>query len=79
MEAFIEASNNNLEYFLNEAFFLDMKDDEGNSLLHYAIRGGADDVSLYLLKNHINTNIVNSRKETALFEAIRKGNKDRCV
>ena len=45
-----------------------MKDDEGNSLLHYAIRGGADDVSLYLLKNHINTNIVNSRKETALLK-----------
>lgn len=76
MEAFIEASNNNFEYFLNQPLFLDMKEEEGNSLLHYAIRGGADDVSLYLLKNHINVNITNLDGETAIFDAIRKGNKE---
>lgn len=76
VDAFIQARDNNLDFFYNNPIILDIQDEVGQSLLHYAIRGNATEVVFYLLENHINTNLKNSRGETALFEAIRKGKLD---
>ncbi len=73
MNIFIEAAKNNLKFFLEKPLFLDQRDENGNSLLHYAVRGSAKEVVYYLLDNHINPNLVNNRGETALFDAVKKG------
>jgi len=73
MDPFIHARNNNLNFFYQNPIHLDMVDDLGQSLLFYAIRGNAIEMSYYLIENHINPNIVSQKGETAIFEAIRKG------
>ncbi len=76
MEAFIRARDNDINYFLKSPIYLDIQDDQGQTLLHYAIRGSADEMIVYLLSNHINVNLKNKRGETPLFEAINKGKMD---
>lgn len=76
LDAFIKARDNDLDFFYKNPIYLDIQDDFGQSLLHYAIRGNALDVVFYLLENHINPNIKSKRGETPLFDAIRKGKID---
>lgn len=76
MDVFIKARDNDLDFFYKNPIFLDVQDDQGQSLLHYAIRGNALDVVFYLLDNKINPNMASSRGETPIFEAIRKGKID---
>ncbi|MGI6359768.1 MAG: ankyrin repeat domain-containing protein [Acholeplasmatales bacterium] len=76
MDVFIKARDNDLDFFYKNPIFLDMQDEIGQSLLHYAIRGNASDVFFYLLDNNINPNLKNLRGETPIFEAIRKGKID---
>lgn len=76
MDAFIKARDNDLDFFYNNPIYLDVQDEQGQSLLHYAIRGNASDVVFYLLDNKINPNIASNRGETPLFEAVRKGKLD---
>lgn len=76
MDVFIKARDNDLDFFYNNPIYLDVQDEQGQSLLHYAIRGNASDVVFYLLDNNINPNIASNRGETPIFEAIRKGKID---
>ena len=47
MDVFIKARDNDLDFFYKNPIFLDMQDELGQSLLHYAIRGNASDVFLF--------------------------------
>ena len=76
MDVFIKARDNDLDFFCKNPIFLDVQDEQGQSLLHYAIRGNASDVVFYLLDNKINPNIKSNRGETPIYEAIRKGKLD---
>lgn len=79
MDAFLKARDNDLDFFYKNPLYLDIQDELGHSLLHYAILGNAREVFYYLLNNNINTNIVNKRGETPLFEALRKNKKEMVI
>lgn len=75
----MKARDNDLDFFYKNPIHLDIQDDLGHSLLHYAIFGNAKDVFFYLLNNNINTNLINQRGETPLFDAIRKNKREMTI
>lgn len=73
---YFEAALNNDTIAINEYLRygdINIVDEDGMSLLHYAARGGAMEVGNILLNNNINPNIVDAKGETPLFEAVRTG------
>ncbi len=79
MEVFLKARDNDLDFFYKNPIYLDIQDELGHSLLHYAIFGNATDVFFYLLNNNINPNLVNKRGETPIFDAIRKNKREMII
>lgn len=76
MSIFLKAVENQLEYVKLHMTHLEMVDEKGKSLLHYAVLGSAMDVINYLLDQDINVNLVDAHGETALFDCARKGKLD---
>lgn len=75
MDIFQAALNNDTITIREYLKFGDVNtvDNTGSSLLHYAARGNSIEVANLLLDNYINLNIVNSKGETPLFEAVSRG------
>lgn len=72
---FLDALNNKVDTIQKYLRYgnVNIIDDNGKSLLHYAARGNAMEVSKLLLDNYINPNITDNNGETALFEAVLRG------
>ena len=76
MKKIFEAALNNKTEEIKEYLRfgnVNLKDDNKNSLLHYAAMGNAIEVANLLLDNYANLNIKNSKGETPLFYAVNKG------
>jgi uncharacterized protein len=72
MNIFQKAFENDLAYVKTHMTHLEMVDEKGKSLLHFAVMGNASDVFDYLLGLDISVNIVDHHGETPLFECARK-------
>ena len=79
-ELFLAALNNDTAKIREYLKFGDVNitDKYHSSLLHYAARGNAIEVSNLLLDNYINLNIVDDKGETPLFIAISRGELGMC-
>jgi uncharacterized protein len=72
VDIFIKAFENDLAYVKQHMTHLEMTDEKGKSLLHYAVMGNAVDVFDYLLSSDISVNLVDRHGESPLFECARK-------
>lgn len=72
MDIFIKAFENDLSYVKQHMTHLEMSDEKGKSLLHYAVMGNAMDVFDYLLSLDISVNLMDHHGETPLFDCARK-------
>lgn len=76
MDIFQKALENDVDAVRDAMTHLEMVDDKGKSLLHYAVLGSAMDVIDFLLAQDINVNLHDEHGETALFDCARKGKLD---
>src|SRR5690554_576836 len=72
MTIFERAMINDIEYFKNNLYDINIKNTNGKSLLHYAILGNAFEVVKELLKREIDVNLIDNEGETAFFDCARK-------
>lgn len=69
----MKATENDLEYVKMHYTHIEMADEKGKTLLHYAVVGSSLDVIHYLLDMDINVNMQDIHGETPLFDCARKG------
>src|SRR5690554_998225 len=72
MTVFERAMINELEYFKTNDFNINFKDENGKSLLHFAVLGNAYEVIEELIRRGIDVNLVDNFGESAFFDAARK-------
>lgn len=72
MTIYEKAMINELDFFKNNDYDINMQDLKGKSLLHYAVIGNAFETIEELLRRGINVNLVDNLGETAFFDTARK-------
>lgn len=72
MTIFERAMINDIEYFKNTQYDINIQNTNGKSLLHYAVLGNSFEVINELLNRNINVNLVDDDGETAFFDCARK-------
>lgn len=72
MTIFEKAMINDIEYFKNNTYDINIQNKDGKSLLHYAVLGSAFEVIKELIKRGININILDNNNESAIFDCARK-------
>lgn len=73
MTVFERAMINDIEYFKNNNYDINMQNDNGKSLLHYAVLGNAYETIYELINREIDVNLVDDEGESAFFDCARKG------
>lgn len=73
-QLFKSAQNNDINYLQENLNNLYAKDEQGRTLLHYAVVGSSYDVVDFLLLQDFDVNIADRNGETPLFDAVRRGN-----
>lgn len=72
MTIFEKAMINDIDYFKNNTYDINIQNKDGKSLLHYAVLGSAFDVVKELIKRGININLLDQEDESAIFDCARK-------
>lgn len=72
MTIFEKAMINDFKYFKENNFEINIQDEFGKSLLHYAILGSSFDVVNELIRLGINVNLLDNNNESAFFDCARK-------
>lgn len=73
MTLFEKALINNKQSFISDNYNVNMQDETGKTLLHYAVIGSAHDVIDILLKKGANVNLLDNELESPIFDCARKG------
>lgn len=62
-----------IEHMLQKGFDINIQGSAGNTLLHWALLSGKDDLSAFLLKNGARADIQNSTRHTPFYIAAKQG------
>lgn len=72
MTIYERAMINDIKYFQTNDYFVNMQDEAGKSLLHYAVLGSSFDVVNELIRKGIDIDLLDNENESAFFDCARK-------